>query len=314
MERIIAYITAYQDLEAIKKCINCLQAQTYPIEKILIIDNSPEKLESLYKEQENIIVQHHPSNIGISGGLTIALQWSIDNQYDFLWTFDQDSEPSSDTLEKLLFWYQKLDSAKNSIGMIAPLSIDIQSQQELEGAIWGKYNFVPASVYKNRDLRGFYQKEFYECDIVITSGSLVNLKVARNVELPDRGLFIDSVDWDYCMKFRKENYRIIVTTQAIMYHNFGNYVKDHLIGNNQIPIYSYSALRYFYTCRNHTFIESRLAIKDKKLAYSIIFRVKSLIKKIIKIILYENEEKSLKIWACIKGTFDGFIGRLGKTW
>jgi len=311
---IAAYITAYQDIEALNKCIHSLKKQTYPIKKIFIIDNSPEKLIFSTLGEQGVILEHHPNNIGISGGLEIAVKWSIENNYDFLWTFDQDSQPSSDNLEKLLLYYDNLNCDDNLIGVIAPLSIDIQSQQELEGAIWGKYQFVPASIYKNRDLRGFYKKEFYDCDIVITSGSLVNLKIAQNVKLPNLDLFIDSVDWDYCMNFREKGFRVVVVTQAVMYHNFGNYLKDHLLGGKQIPIYNYSALRYFYTCRNHTYIESRLAYKDKSLWLSITFRLKALFKKIIKIILYENDNKIIKIGACIQGTFDGFIGRLGKTW
>ncbi len=311
---VAAYITAFQDYEALNKCILCLKNQTHPIEKILIVDNSPKQLNSSALDDEGIVYQYYPNNIGISGGLEIAIKWSIKNNYDFLWTFDQDSEPSCDNLEKLLLYYDNLNSDDNSIGIIAPLSIDIQSQQELEGAFWGKYQFVRASIYKNRDLRGFYQKDFYDCDIVITSGSLVNLKVAEKVKLPNRDLFIDSVDWDYCMNFREKGFRVVVVTQAVMYHNFGNYLKDHQAGNSQIPIYNYSALRYFYTCRNHTFIESRLAYQDKHLWLSIAFRFKALLKKIIKIILYEDDNKIIKLWACLTGTFDGFIGKLGKTW
>lgn len=228
MYKVIAYITVYQDLVAVEKCLSCLNQQTYPIEKIFILDNSPISLNSPLFKSEKIIIDTHPENIGIAEGLIIGIDCAIKNGYDFLWTFDQDSEPSSDTLEILLSYYEKLNNNESPIGIIAPLSIDIQSNQELEGAMFAQYKFVPASIYQNRNLREFYHKEFYECDIVITSGSLVNLEAAKNVELPNKDLFIDAVDWDYCMKFRNKGYSVIVVTQAIMNHNFGNYKQDHL--------------------------------------------------------------------------------------
>jgi hypothetical protein len=35
---------------------------------------------------------------------------------------------------------------------------------------------------------------------------------------------------------------------------------------------------------------------------------------ILKIMLYDSEDKQLKIWACLLGTYHGLIGKLGKTW
>ena len=133
--------------------------------------------------------------------------------------------------------------------------------------------------------------------------------------MPNEGLFIDAVDWDYCMKFRAKGYSIVVCTDAILKHNFGSYKSKP--DNNKLvtnPIYCYSALRYYYMCRNHTYIETRLSKQNNYLHISIIYRIYSLIKKIAKVILYEQEQKILKVWACIRGTCDGFIGKLGKTW
>jgi rhamnosyltransferase len=65
---IAAYITAYQDIEALNKCIISLKKQTYPIKEIFIIDNSPEKLNFSTLDEQGVILEHHPNNIGISGG------------------------------------------------------------------------------------------------------------------------------------------------------------------------------------------------------------------------------------------------------
>lgn len=307
MYKIAAYLTVYQDLGSAQSCINALKQQTYLIESIYIIDNSPKSL-IVTDYSQKIIVDYHTENIGI------ATKWAIEKNYDFLWTFDQDSEPASDALEKLIENYDKLKQQDTKIGIITPLVIDFQSDRELEGAIFYKYKFLPVSSFENNNPRKFYQKEFYQCDIVITSGSLVNLKAAKNVEFPNEGLFIDAVYWDYCMNFINKNYQIVVVTIAFLKHNFGNFKKNQNIGINKIPIYTYSALRYYYICRNHTFIESYLSKKTNYFHMTILYKLHSLAKKIYKILIYETEYKLLKIWACIRGTCDGFMGNLGKTW
>jgi rhamnosyltransferase len=311
--KVAAYITGFNDLNAVERCIAAIKKQTYLVEDVYIIDNSKECLKLSLIESGKVIVDARPDNIGIAAGIAVGIKWAIDKDYDFLWTFDQDSEPLPDALEKLLAGYQEFIIQNRSIGIIAPLSIDVDSDTELLGAIFDKYRFVGADSFSNP--REFYTKKNYECDIVITSGSLISLQAAKDVELPNKGLFIDAVDWDYCMKFRQKGYSVIVVTEAVMKHNFGTYLKNRSISNySSVPMYTYSPLRYYYMCRNHTFIEGYLAKLSGNYFSSVIFRIKSLIKKIAKILAYESDQKMLKTWACLRGTCDGFIGKLGKTW
>jgi rhamnosyltransferase len=311
--KVAAYITSYNDLNAVERCITAIKQQTYFVEDIYVIDNSKERLKSPFLERDRVIVDTRPENIGIAAGIAVGIKWAIDREYDFLWTFDQDSEPLPDVLEKLVNCYQELIEKNKSIGIVAPLSIDVDSETELLGAIFNKYRFIDADRFSN--LRKFYTHKNYECDIVITSGSLVSLQAAKDIEPPNEELFIDAVDWDYCMKFRKKGYGIIVVTDAVMKHNFGSYLKNRSISNSlSMPVYTYSPLRYYYMCRNHTFIEGYLAKSSGHYFSSVIYRFKSLIKKIAKILAYESDQKLLKTWACLRGTCDGFIGKLGKTW
>ena len=53
MYKVCAYITSYNDLEAVNNCIFALGQQTYPIEKIHIIDNSSQPI-TLEKEENKI--------------------------------------------------------------------------------------------------------------------------------------------------------------------------------------------------------------------------------------------------------------------
>lgn len=308
MYNVAAYITAYEDPEAVNSCIAAIKKQSYPVKKIFIVDNSSKyPLDITQYEDSNIIVEFYPDNIGVAGGLDLGIRWAIGEDYDFLWTFDQDSIPKFDALEKLLINYEKRSQEGYTIGIIAPLPVDVNSQIEIHGGFFNKYKFTPAAKFED-------DKGFYECDIVITSGSLVALAVAKEVEIPNKNLFIDAVDWVYCMNFKTKGYSVILVNNAIMKHNFGNYIKvKSILKRNKILFNSYSPLRYYYIYRNHTFVETRLS-QGIYTIISVIYRIKVLIKNVLRILFYEPDFALLKAWAAILGTFDGLCGKLGKTW
>ncbi len=308
MYKIAAYITAYEDLSAVEKCIASIKKQSYPVEAIYIADNSSKQLRSPALEASDAIVKHYPENIGISGGLYLSIQWAIEQKYDFLWTFDQDSEPLPDCLKKLIDYYEKLTILGKSIGIIAPLPIDHTTGQALHGIVFDKYKFIDTPGCED-------EKNYYECDVVITSGSLVSISAAKQVPLPNKELFIDAVDWEYCINFKQHNYDIVVITSAILKHRFGNSRRAKaIVRKRDVTIYNYSPLRYYYMSRNHTYLEIKLAKQNYQLAKSIIQRIRFVLITTIKLFLYERNGILLKIWACLKGSYDGFTGRLGKTW
>ena len=307
-QRVAAYITAYEDVEALNNTITAIQQQSYSVSEIFIVDNSNHQIIS-EENYQNIIVEFHPENIGVDGGLNIAIKWAIDKGYDFLWLFDQDSQPVSDSLKTLLTKYQELSANKHNIGIIAPTILDINTLQEFPGHIFQDYKFVPQIGYAEA-------KEYYACDGVITSGCLVNLNAAKSVPLPKGNLFLDAVDYAYCMNFKHKGYEVIVVKNIAMQHRLGNYskVKDRLSKeNNEVVTFTCSPSRYYYACRNHTYFETRHSNK-RMLHFSFAHRFKCLINMVIRIIRYEPDLVLLKVWACTFGTFHGFIGRLGKTW
>ncbi|PSF36752.1 glycosyltransferase family 2 protein [Aphanothece hegewaldii CCALA 016] len=306
MYKILAYITAYKDRESIDRCILSIKNQSFSVDNIFVVDNSPQCLLSK-KLDEKLIIKSYPENIGISRGLKIGLQWAIAHQYNFLWTFDQDSQPDPDTLEKLLETYNLIDTRKN-IGIIAPLPVDKITGQEWHGINFDGYRF-------RENVNHELTESYYYCDSVITSGSLISIAAAKQVPLPNENFFIDAVDWEYCWKFRQEGFDIVVAKDITLNHRFGNSKQIKIFPFKKlITIYNYSPLRYYYIHRNYTYLETRLANKNNKLIFSILRRLQFLLILTIKIALFEHDLTLLKLWACLRGTYDGFRGELGKSW
>ena len=302
--KVAAYITCYQDQESANRCIQSIEAQSIEVIAIYIVDNSEKPL-LLHSNRNLLLIHHYPQNIGISEGLIKALAWAIDQKYDFLWTFDQDSIPTPNCLEILLKTYYQLFQKYNyKIGIIATTPCDARSSKIIEGAIFDYDHFIGVKHDSNVD--------FYECDSPITSGSLISLAAAKTISPPCADLFIDGVDFDYGLRLTKKGFHNLIVTQAIMYHNFGNPVEVKFFHKKRY-LQKYSALRHYYICRNHTYLETRFSQGYYRLT-SFFKRIKYMNFTILKIMPYDSEDKQLKIWACLLGTYHGLIGKLGKTW
>lgn len=303
---VAAYITAYEDAEALNACIAAIQAQTLAVKQILIVDNSaqPLVLAPGFQTSDRILVWSHPENLGIAGGLELAFNWAFEQGYDFLWTFDQDSMPEPECLAQLLEAYTHLAKKGCDLGIIAPTAIDART---------GK--IVQPSLFLGDRFRGFQppnSTDPYECDAPITSGSLVQMQAARSIPPPNRDLFIDGIDLDYGLRLRKAGFQNFVVPTARMVHRFGIPFQVEWFGWKR-AFQLYSPLRYYYICRNQTYLELHHA-KGIYRVTCLLRRIKYLILTILKILLVESGSKVSKIHACTVGTYHGLIGKLGKLW
>ncbi len=303
---VAAYITAYDDAIALNACVTALRSQSYRIQHILIVDNSAEPLKLLEENQadDRLLVWHYPENIGIAGGMARAIQWARQRQYDFLWTFDQDSTPAPDCLERLLAAYATMATETYAIGMMAPTAIDARTGQT-----------VKPSLFLGDCFRGFLPDKPtapYECDAPITSGALVWLKTVDRVAPPDEGLFIDGIDLDYGLRLRQAGFHNLVVPEAAMYHRFGVPFQLEILGRKKV-FQLYSPPRYYYICRNHTYLELRHSQGWYRLTCCL-RRIKFLLLTLLKVLAFDAAPKGQKAIACVIGTYHGFVGKLGKTW
>lgn len=300
--RTAAYITAYQDPVALNSCVQSLQNQHF-LQAIYLLDNSPQPL-SVPLSIVPILHHHHPENIGIGHGLALAIDWAVQQRYHFLWLFDQDSQTTPDCLQKLIEIYLQLQTDNRPIGIIAPTPLTGNPPEPVLAAHHDRYRFIGQPHTSDRP--------YYSCIAPITSGSLLNLEAAKTIAPPHGELFIDGVDIDYGMRLHLAGYENYIVTTAILQHNFGTPHTISWFGKPKI-LQNYSALRHYYTCRNHTYLDIKYARGLWKIA-AILFRLKYLSATLFWIIFFLPDQVVLKSWACLTGTYDGLRGRLGKNW
>ena len=118
-----------------------------------------------------------------------------------------------------------------------------------------------------------FNKDIEDVDICITSGSMTNLKIWKDLGGFDDWLFIDLIDNDYCKKIKLNNYRIVRVNTVLMNQEFGEiksksefwtkfYVKlGEILRNVNVQKLSYekivNPLRVYYTNRNILYLNKK---------------------------------------------------------
>ncbi len=242
---------------------------------IYLVDNHSRNIDQIrdsISKFEHITFISNSENLGIAGALNQVLKVSWANQDDFLITLDQDSILKKDSIQKMLYFHD----LKN-VAMICPVINDV-----------------------NKQLKIPIKNDFVEIDRCITSGSIMNLKICKEIGLFDEQMFIDYVDFDYCKRIRLKGKKIIRAEDSILDHQIGKRSKRHFLfwtvfptNHDEQRVYYYVRNIYYYLRKFH----KKLTIQEKMIEY------KYLLWKLVGIVLYE-QNKMQKWNAFFRGKWD----------
>jgi rhamnosyltransferase len=272
--RIGAVIVSYNPENSLKNIINILKK--WGIEtNIVIVDNNSkptikEKLKSL-SQKKNVQCIFNSKNLGIGQALNIGIE-SLKEKCEWVLTFDQDSIPDE----------QMLDEMKKIL---------INSKDQFVKSI--------APIYKQHDK--IYSKDYIYKTNVITSGNLIEVKTWEDIGKFRENWFIDAIDTEYCLRLRKNGYKILQSLKAKLYHNLGVEDTINLCGYRK-KIKVHSPLRRYYIVRNQIYL-----IQDyyKDFPIFIMNRTIIILFFIMRILFLEKDKKNNFYHIC-KGIRDGF--------
>src|SRR2546425_269321 len=103
--RILAHIHTFNDADIIDRTIAAIQAQTRPVDAILVVDNASRDDTLQQPSVKHATVLRLAENTGTSGAVHSGMRFALEQGYDWIWVFDADSTPKPDALEKLLDLY-----------------------------------------------------------------------------------------------------------------------------------------------------------------------------------------------------------------
>jgi len=254
-------------------------------EKVYVIDNTEESKADIRQTIEQLRGTeyiHDGENKGIAARLNEVCRISIEDGFNWLLTMDQDSFFKGNNIISYISCMQAFDDL-NEVSIIGVEYI-------IKGTDEATCNAIAATS-------------------LITSGSMLNLKLFDLVGGFDEALFIDQVDFEYCYRSIVKNYQVI---------QFKNVFLDHLLGETSVhkSLKSlkktnrslHSPLRLYYMTRNYLYIRSKY---KKNFSNDISRTRKDLLNRIKNNVLY-GKERITVVQMILKGVIDYKNKKMGK--
>ncbi len=257
----------------VSEFINNIKTYINLVDHIFIIDNSDNPnnyIKDLEFRNPKIEYISNSSNLGIASALNIAAYKSIKKGYKFILTMDQDSYFEDGSLKRLIHC---VDETKHeTIGIYSPFHKN-------------KFFTKPP---KNNNI--------VEVSDVMTSGNILNLSIFKELGKFKEDYFIDYVDIEYCLRLRKNGYKVVRVNDSFLVHNEADLTRRKFFALFVYP-QNHSTLRWYYKIRNFYYM------KDE---YGSLFKDyfdkerKNIRNSVLKVFLFEKN-KIKKVKMMVKG-------------
>ena len=202
---ICAVVISYNGFDVLPETISCVIKS---VDHVIIVDNNSndrtkEYLTKINKEKIDVIF--NDKNLGIAHALNSGVKAARALGFEWVLTLDQDSKSHKDMVNEMLNVYHSLDTrVQENTAMLAPYIV-------------------------YRDYDNDIQKQpttYQEKDVVITSGNLIKTAIWAHIGGYNNELFIDAVDFDFCLRLRNKGYKILMCKNAYLFHSLGEQEAD----------------------------------------------------------------------------------------
>ncbi len=295
-----AIIVTYNPPAGFLDKLDNLRAQ---IDQLVIVDNGskPEICDSFRQiasqNEEHIEFIFNKGNSGIAIALNQGFAWAIERNADFVFAFDQDSQPAPGMVATVFGTFVS-HPRREQVAIVAPVVEDPTA-----GIVLRYVQSRGLIFYRRMHLAN---QVLNDISAVITSGALYNLQVYRKIGPFRDDFFMDYVDTEYCLRAKQCGYTIVVNCNAHLYHRLGNQQKRSIGLLTTFPTF-HSVLRWYYISRNRVLMYELYGLRFPHwLLYELVVNSKGLIR-----LLFFEDQKINKLLAILLGTIDGIAQHMG---
>ena len=264
------------------------------VDKLIVVDNSLKKNNFLIDKlsevfESKLIYINNNDNLGIATALNQACDKAIELQFKWILTMDQDSSfINFDHYKKCLEKVQNV----NNVALLA-------ANTDKEGY----------SNFDKNDCSCNYREDKFS---VITSANIVNLEYFEEIGRFNDKLFIDMVDYDYCLRINIKKFKILYFPDVFVEHKLGEvHLRTNIFTRKKKYKTEHNAQRAYYICRNSLYLSKNYGkYFPKEFGMLHILNI-VFIHDVTKILLYEIDKWN-KLKAKFIGLYHFLINRYGK--
>ncbi len=200
-------LITFNRLELLKEVLTGIQNQTYPIDRIFVVNNgSTDGTSEWLAVQDNITVINQ-ENVGSSGGQYTGIKAASECGTKWIWTMDDDVVPAPDCLEKLLI--PEGDSiVRAPLRYAAEGGVFYNDVKKLN--LNNPFSSIWEGIIEDKDL----ENEYIEADGITFEGPLFASSYVELIGLPEKKFFIFADDTDYMIRLVKAGAKCIIVRDA----------------------------------------------------------------------------------------------------
>ncbi len=229
------------------KCVQSLQALSYPNYCIVLIDNgstdgSEEILKAAFPE---LTVLQTGENLGYAGGSNVGIEQAIAGGAEYIWLLNNDTEVDVDALSALV---QALENHQEAA--VAGSKIYSLEEPEKLSYAGGMIDLWRGQV-RHRGRGEVDRGQFNQCeptDFVTGCSLLIRTSIIRQCEMLDPRFFLYYEDLDWNLRIQQAGFQCLYVPESRLWHQEGGSL-GRSIGKKMKPDVVYYIARnslYFY--------------------------------------------------------------------
>lgn len=207
------------------------------VDFLYLIDNSACSYEERFSNIDKVEYIPQRKNIGIAAAQNIGIRKALEDNADFIFFADPDSEIPANAVRKLCEKYHAIKQDEPQIGGICI-------------SAFNRTTNLPISL-KGNFIKELPDLKATEVTYMMNSGSLIPARLFEKVGYMWEGLFIDDVDCEWCWRAsNKMKARFYQDNELTIIHHLGNCSRS-ILGK---PVSIAAPQRLYYQFRNYLWI------------------------------------------------------------
>ncbi len=239
-------VVTYNRLSLLKECLNAISSQTYPINKIIIINNNSTDgtIDFLSTLSDNPLYKiiNLEKNIGGAGGFSRGIEEGVKDGADWCWIMDDDTIPTTTALECLV----NATKLTDNIGFVCSKVLWTDGTPHLMNLQKLYPNTKPFNFYSTSTIPAFEVKTASFVSIMINSNCI------KKIGLPIAEFFIWADDMEYTYRIHRNGYKNFYIDNSIVIHKTGDNYMPH---PDTAP--ENTAWKFYYQARNVSFLKKQ---------------------------------------------------------
>ncbi len=287
-ESVCAVLVTYEPPDGLEQRV---QAVLPHAGHVVVVDNrsapaARRRIRDLVREHDLELIEND-DNLGLATALNEGARRAIALGAEWVLTLDQDTVVLPSFLDAVSHVYRRYERPE-SIGLIG---VNVEEAGTGRTAV---------------DVGETTGPPWVEAREIITSGSLLPLRVYERVGPFRDELFIDLVDFEYCHRVRSAGLKILVAKRVGIVQRYGDCTIKQVLGM-RVVTRDYSPTRTYYRTRNAVVL-MREQLWDDPL--SALTRIWAVVQRAASILVFEAGRRQ-KLRLLATGIVHGLRGRLG---